>query len=104
MKQKLISIFLLLSLLLPMGIGLSHAFHEHETLLCQSKSEFHIHAEPTACDQIHFINHTLSYDGIQEYYLNPILGYNTSPILPPALLVTTVLVVESDRGPPAINV
>lgn len=87
-----------------MGIGLLHTFHHHQELLCHSESEFHIHAEQSGCDQLHLINHTLSYDVVQEFYFNPQIGFNETPISHPRPLVTTVLVTESDRGPPFINV
>lgn len=87
-----------------MGIGLAHSFHEHENLLCQATSEFHIHAEQSGCDQVHLINHTLSYDGVQEFDINSHTWFNKIAISYQPILATTVLVTESDRGPPFINV
>lgn len=104
MKQKFISLFLMLSLMLPMGIGLSHSFHDHDNLLCHSKSEFHIHADESTCNQLHYINHTLSYGGVQEFDLNQKSWFDKTATSRPPLLATTVLVTESGRGPPVINV
>jgi hypothetical protein len=87
-----------------MGIGLLHTFHHHQNLLCHSKSEFHIHAEQSGCDQLHLINHTLSYDVVKEFYFNPQIWFNKTPVSHSPGLVTTVLITESDRGPPIINV
>ena len=94
----------MLSLLLPMGIGLSHSFHDHDNMLCHAKSEYHIHADEPTCDQLHYINHNLSYDGVQEFDLNPENWFDKTATSHPPLLVTTDLIIESGRGPPVINV
>lgn len=104
MKQKFISIFLILSFVLPMGISLSHAMHDHESFVCKSKNEYHSHPEQTKCDQFHFINHSLSDQAVPEFTLNLDIRFNNTGITSPHLFGSTFLLVASDRGPPFINV
>ena len=104
MKQKCISLILTLSLLLPMGIALSHSFHGHDTNRCHAKTESHIHAEKSGCDQLHFINHTLNFNGLEEIQFNPEICFDRTPFRLPGQMASTFLLTESDRGPPFINV
>ena len=104
MKQKCISLILTLSLLLPMGIALSHSFHDHDTIRCHIKTESHIHSEKSGCDQLHFFNHTLNFNGLKEMQFNPIICLDKPPFRLSDQFASTFLLTESDRGPPFINV
>jgi len=104
MKQKCISLILTLSLLLPMGIALSHSFHDHDTIRCHAKTESHIHTEKSRCDQLHFFNHTLNFKGHEEMQFNPEICFGKTPFRLPALIASTFPLTELDRGPPIINV
>jgi hypothetical protein len=104
MKQKCISLILTLSLLLPMGIALSHSFHDHDTISCHAKTESHIHAEKSACDQLHFFNHTLNFNGPEEMQFNPEIYFNKASFGLSGQMTSTFCLTELDRGPPFINV
>ena len=104
MKQKCISLILTLSLLLPMGIALSHSFHDHDTIRCHIKTESHIHSEKSGCDQLHFLNHSLSYDWVEEIQFNPQILFHKTPFALLGKMVSNLLRTELDRGPPFINV
>lgn len=78
--------------------------HDHESFVCKSENEYHSHPEQTKCDQFHFINHSLSYQEVLEFSLNPNIGFNNASISSPHLFGSTILIVESDRGPPHFNV
>ncbi len=104
MKQKCISLILTLSFLLPMGIALSHSFHDHDTLRCHAKTESHIHTEKSGCDQLHFFNHILNFNGLEEMQFNPEICFDKTPFRLPGQLASTFLFTQLDRGPPIINV
>ena len=104
MKQKCISLILILSFLLPMGIALSHSFHDHDTIRCQAKNESHIHAEKSGCDQLHYFNHSLNFNGLEEIEFNPEICFDKTPSRLPEQLGSTFLLTGLDRGPPFINV
>ena len=103
MKQKCISLILTLSLLLPMGIALSHSFHDHDPI-CHATSESHIHTEKSGCDQLHFFNHTLNFNGLKEMQFNPEICFDKTPFRLPGQIASTFFLTELDRGPPFINV
>ena len=60
MAKRILSLILLLSLMLPIGIGFAHAFHNHDNNICLAVDENHIHQEKTDCDQLHYFNQTVS--------------------------------------------
>jgi len=104
MKQKCISLILTLSFLLPMGIALSHSFHDHDSFRCHAKTESHIHAEKSQCDQLHFFNQPLNFNGLEEMQFNPEICFDKPPFRLSDQFTATFLLTESDRGPPFINV
>ncbi len=93
-----------MSFLLPMGISLSHSFHDHDTLRCHAKTESHIHTEKTGCDQTHFFNHSLNFNGLKEIQFNTEICFDKTQFRLPGKMASIFLLAELDRGPPYINV
>jgi hypothetical protein len=104
MKQKFISTFLVLSFLLPAGISLFHAFHEHSNTSCHSKTESHVHEKKSQCDQLHFIYHPIKFNEAEETVINHHVCSGKTHSLPVLQVVSTFVAFELDRGPPFINV
>ena len=104
MKKQFVSILMILSLILPMGIGIAHAFHQHENNLCLAENESHIHAEKTNCDQLHYFSQTLSAGeiGYHQFPFNEIINQN--PFNSEFDLAHSFPKSDPDRGPPFITV
>lgn len=103
-SHKIISFILTVSLLLPLGIGFSHALHNHEHNICVSKTEKHIHTQKIDCSYFHY------FTNIQ--YQN---GDSDSSIFVPNFISTKITLLTSSyfssntstyltRGPPTINI
>ena len=95
---------LLLSLLLPMGIGVVHAIHQHEINICLAKTESHFHSEKINCDQLHYFSQTI-HDGevlSKGFTFEQILIQNQ--FFKHFELVHSFPKEDTDRGPPFINV
>lgn len=87
-----------------MGIGVVHAFHQHESELCQAKNESHYHSEKNDCDQLHYFSQTIS-DGILVFSETTFTQYDLQDDLYLEFsFVKAYSKADSDRGPPVINV
>ena len=104
MKKQFVSIFMVLSLLVPMGIGMAHAFHQHEDNLCLAKNESHFHAEKTNCNQLHYFNQTLSAGEIGYHQIPFDEIINQNPFNSEFDLTPSFPKAAPDRGPPVITV
>lgn len=51
--KKYITSFFLFALLLPTAIQVTHAFEEHEHVVCISKTEKHLHELDNDCGDLH---------------------------------------------------
>ena len=103
-RKILLSWVLLVSLILPMGIGVVHAFHQHESELCQAKNESHYHSEKNDCDQLHYFSQTIS-DGFLVFSETSFIYFNLQDELCLQFsFVNSYSKADSDRGPPFINV
>lgn len=56
LRKQIASLILVFSLVLPMVVGLSHAMHEHELVVCLAENESHIHSQDIDCDHQHYFN------------------------------------------------
>jgi len=103
-KKILISLAFMLTLVLPMAIGVAHAFHQHENNLCVAQDESHFHAEKTDCDQLHYFSQTLTGGEVSfiEIQSNEILVQNQ--FNSEFKLLHSFSKSEPTRGPPVINV
>ncbi len=91
-------------LILPMGISVVHALHQHESNLCLAKTESHYHSEKTNCDQLHYFIQTIN-DGetpSKGFAFEEILLQNQ--FLAEFYLAHSFPQADPDRGPPIINV
>ena len=87
-----------------MGIGMAHAFHQHESELCQVKNESHYHSEKNDCDQLHYFSQTIS-DGLLVFSETSFIHYNLQDELYLEFtFVNSYSKADPDRGPPAITV
>ncbi|TLP79633.1 hypothetical protein [Maribacter sp. ACAM166] len=59
--NPLVAIILLVGLLGPYFVKISHALYEHEELHCASKDELHVHAVEFNCDFEHYHLSTFFY-------------------------------------------
>lgn len=101
--KYLFSIALVVSILLPLGIGFAHAFHNHDNIICLASAEQHIHQEQIDCSFFHYFSQT-NYD-------TPNCGFKI--ITPLFISITNYKLVAqyhplkvgvlSSRGPPQIN-
>ncbi len=93
-----------MSLVLPMSIGLAHAFHQHENERCLAQNESHFHAETTDCDQLHYFSQTIDAGGsifnetsLSEFNLQDQVYFELR-------IIDSFPKADLDRGPPVINV
>ena len=103
-KNILLSWVLLICLILPMGIGLAHAFHQHESNLCLALDESHIHAEKTNCEQLHYFSQTLHDGGIVVFDIATPRLFGQNEYYTSFTLIQSFSKADPDRGPPAITV
>lgn len=104
MLHKVLSNFLILVLLFPIGIGFSHSLDNDEHDICIAKTEKHIHSQKINCSYLHYITHFQYQDQ----------DFNFSVLLSNFIYSKQVLSLEnfyflfnssfySVRGPPTIN-
>jgi len=104
MAKKFISVLLIISIILPLSIGLVHSFHDHDSSICYAKTENHIHQEKTDCDQLHYFSQTLNHSDVEKlasikaYWSTLDQGVYTS------LFIINLEETDPDRGPPYFNV
>lgn len=103
-KNILLSWALLVCLLLPMGIGAVHAFHQHESNLCIAQDESHFHLEKTDCEQLHYFSQTLTSGEFifKEIQSNEVIVQNQ--FNSEFKLLHSFSKSYPTRGPPVINV
>ena len=104
MAKRIISLFLLLSLMLPMGIGMAHAFHQHKSELCLEKNENHFHSEKTNCDQLHYFSQTLHDEETASRDLSFTVIFDLNEYYSEFNLIHSFSKADPDRGPPVITV
>ena len=95
---------LAISLLTPMGIGVFHAFHEHDTFICQATDENHIHAKDFDCEHEHYFQQ--DGDISRFFYEETPVSHNfpSKPIQEEGIEQDSELTQNPLRGPPRINV
>jgi hypothetical protein len=104
LRAQIASLILAFSLVLPMVVGLTHALHEHDQVICLAENESHIHSQGVDCDHEHYFNP----GGVVEQVApseNLIPG--VAPIASwgdPCEKLNNLVPSLSLRGPPMINV
>ncbi len=100
---RVVSVFLMYTLLLPFAMKLDHVFENHTHSVCDSKIESHFHTDEFDCDflnyktnQIGYLNFTSSQDILlKEYVVKNFVIQNT---FYQNEKVTSLL-----RGPPSLS-
>lgn len=90
--------------MLPMGIGLVHAFHNHDSTICLAVDENHIHSEKTDCDHPHYFSQTLSLKISINYEVKQLYWNNLDFTSYKPLFTHNFDITYSERGPPFFNV
>ncbi len=104
MAKRFISVLFLLSLMLPIGIGLVHSFHDHDSSICYAKTEQHIHQEKTDCDQLHYFSQTLNLEIGTEVSISEVYWSITDQGVCTSRITFDADKNDPDRGPPFFNV
>jgi hypothetical protein len=104
MRKTIASLILAFSLVLPMVVGLTHALHEHDQVVCMAENESHIHSEGVDCDHQHYFNPggVVEQEAAVEKLISvvePISSWGN-----PCAKSSNLEFNLSLRGPPAINV
>ena len=103
-KNILLSWVLLVALILPMGIGMAHAFHQHKNELCLEKNESHYHSEKTNCNQLHYFCQTLHDGEIAARAVSFPEIFDLNKYYSEFNLIHSFSKADPDRGPPVIDV
>ena len=104
LRKQISSLILAFSLVLPMVVGLTHALHEHDQVVCMAENESHFHGQDVDCDHLHYFNPggVAEQDSTVEKLtsvVDPITNWgNTCP------KSSNLIANLSLRGPPMINV
>jgi len=104
MAKRFISVLFLLVLMLPMGIGLAHSFHDHDNRICYVKTEQHIHQEKTDCDQLHHFSQTLNQEIAPDVSLIKVYWSTLDQLVYSSRISFDLDKNDPDRGPPFFNV
>lgn len=94
----------MLTLILPMGIGLAHAFHQHENIICLAENESHFHSEETNCDQLHYFSQTVNGGDFVETKIPVNELFVEKEYFSEFTLIHFFSKADPDRGPPIITV
>lgn len=104
LRKQIASLILAFSLVLPMAVGLSHAMHEHDQVVCLAENESHIHGQDIDCDHEHYFNPgaVVAHETTLEKpvsLVDPLQNWGD-----PCAKTSNYLANLSLRGPPMINV
>lgn len=104
LSKQISSLILAFSLVFPMIVGLTHALHKHDQVVCMAENESHFHSQGVDCDHQHYFNP----GGVVEQYsavekliplVDPIASWGD-----PSSKSSNLTANLSLRGPPMINV
>ena len=87
-----------------MGIGLAHAFHQHDNSICMAMDEQHIHQEKTDCDQLHYFSQTLNHEIGPDVSIVKVFWSTIEQPVYTSLITFDLDKNDLDRGPPVFNV
>ena len=87
-----------------MGIGLTHAFHNHDNTVCLAVGEKHIHNDKVDCDQLHYFNQTLSHKIWTDFSIEELTFLKVKNSSYTAIFAYEIDGTDTDRGPPFFNV
>ncbi len=104
MNKRIVSLILLLSLMLPMSIGMAHAFHDHDNTICSALGEKHIHKETIDCDQLHYFSQTPSHEVWTDIPVINVYWASIDDVTYATLFTFNLDETDLDRGPPFFNV
>ena len=104
MAKRFISVLFLLVLMLPMGIGLVHSFHDHDNISCHTKTEQHIHQDKTDCDQLHYFSQTLNKEISPDVLIIKVYWSTIDQLVCSSRISFDLDQNDPDRGPPFFNV
>ena len=105
-KQIILTVSLIVSFLIPQGIGFAHTLlnHNHDSNICNEKNEQHIHKNKLECSSLHYFaniqyeNELLDYSLVSPSYFKVKLIRNISSITKSYFSFLT------GRSPPRFNV
>ncbi len=104
MAKRILSLILLLSLVLPMGIGFVHAFHDHDSTVCSALGEQHFHKDSAECEQLHFFIQTSDFKVWAEITIPEAQWACIDQVISEKSFTVSFYKADPDRGPPAFNV
>lgn len=90
--------------MLPMGIGLAHAFHHHDTFVCSSLDEQHVHKDSPECNQLHYFIQTSDASGHNEITIHYVQWAQVDQLIRETQFTISFYKEDPDRGPPSFNV
>ena len=103
-KKIAVALFFMFTLLLPMGISVVHAFHQHESNICLAIDESHFHSDDTECDQLHYFSQTVEV-GFPTFNIFSKANFQNLNQLQIELEITnSIPLADPVRGPPVITV
>ncbi len=98
--HKIISLVVLATLLLPIGIQFAHSFEEHEHIVCNSVDNQHIHEQELDCSFCHVQLNTSSIFEEQNFKLKETTIIDEKPLSSTDNHIQVYLYFNSSRGPP----
>ncbi len=103
-RKIAIALLFMFALILPMGIGVVHAFHEHDTIECLAENESHFHSEALDCEQLHYFSQTVNDGILVETIICIDRIFEDKEYYSAFSLIQSFSKADPDRGPPVINV
>jgi len=98
--HKIISVWTVVLLLLPIGIQFVHSLENHEHFICTSKEVSHIHEQQIDCSFCHIILETNTVFNSNKPELNLPTNIYITPSHVEKQHVEMPLFFKSSRGPP----
>ena len=104
LSKQISSLILAFSLVFPMVVGLTHALHKHDQVVCMAENESHFHSQGVDCDHQHYFNPggVVDQDSTVEKLISIVDPISTwgDPCSKSSNFASNL----SLRGPPMINV
>lgn len=104
LRKTIASLILAFTLVLPMVVGLTHALHEHDQVICLAENESHIHSQGVDCDHEHYFNPggVVEQDAPDEKHIPAADSISSWGV--PSAKYNNLSSYLTLRGPPMINV
>jgi len=100
--QSFMAFSLLVALMLPLSIQLSHSYEKHEHTVCSDETTVHFHEADQDCSAFHFNLQTFNFEITSDIEIIEVFNNKAVDIQFKFVLHSTIINLPQLRGPPSI--